>query len=109
MKSNLKLTAVFISLAFIVISCGKTSKEGKMIPNNAMAVMHLNTKSLSSKLSWNEIAVSSYQTHFVIHHAEDLTLSKCCVFSIHWNAVVLQTLLKEIIKRPVRARKPSWL
>jgi len=60
MKSNLKLTAVFISLAFIVISCGKTSKEGKMIPNNAMAVMHLNTKSLSSKLSWNEIKQTSW-------------------------------------------------
>ena len=62
-----------------------------------------------NSLSWNEIAVSSYQTHFVIHHAEDLALSKCCVFSIHWNAVVLQTLLKEIIKQPIRARKSSWL
>ena len=62
-----------------------------------------------NSLSWNEIAVSSYQTHFVIHHVEDLALSKCCVFSIHWNAVVLQTLLKEIIKQPIRARKSSWL
>ncbi|HEY9000212.1 MAG TPA: hypothetical protein VIM89_02580 [Mucilaginibacter sp.] len=62
-----------------------------------------------NRLNWNEIAVSSYQTHFVIHHVEDLTRSKCCVFSIHWNAVVLQTLLKEIIKQPIRARKSSWL
>ena len=62
-----------------------------------------------NKLNWNEIAVSSYQTHFVIHHVEDLSLSKCCVFSIHWNAVVLQSLLKEIIKQPIKARKSSWL
>ena len=62
-----------------------------------------------NKLKWNEIAVSSYQTHFVIHHVEDLSQTKCCVFSIHWNAVVLQTLLKDIIKQPIKARKSSWL
>ena len=62
-----------------------------------------------NKLSWHEIAVSSFQTHFAIHHITDLTQSKCCVFSIHWNAVVLQSLLNNIIKQPIRARKPSWL
>ncbi|WP_426671755.1 hypothetical protein ACPPVU_11010 [Mucilaginibacter sp. McL0603] len=60
-------------------------------------------------LKWSEIAVSSYQTHFVIHHIDDISQSKCCVFSIHWNAVVLQSLLKEIIKQPIKARKSSWL
>jgi hypothetical protein len=62
-----------------------------------------------NKLKWNEIMVRSYQTHFVIHHIEDLSQAKCFVFSIHWNAVVLQTLLKDIIKQPIRARKSSWL
>ncbi len=62
-----------------------------------------------NKLKWNEIAVSSYQTHFVIHHIENTGQSKCCVFSIHWNAVVLQSLLKDIIKQPIKIRKSSWL
>lgn len=62
-----------------------------------------------NKLKWNEIAVSSFQTHFAIHHVDDLSQSKCCVFSIHWNAVVLQSLLNDIVKQPVKARKPSWL
>ncbi len=61
------------------------------------------------KLKWNEIAIRSYQTHFVIHQVDDLSKSKCCVFSIHWNAVVLQSLLKEIIKQPTKVRKSSWL
>ena len=61
------------------------------------------------KLNWSEVAVSSYQTHFVVHHREDLSRTKCCIFSIHWNAVVLQTLLKDIIKQPIRAPKSSWL
>ena len=61
------------------------------------------------KLHWGEIAVSNYQTHFVIHHIDDISQSKCCVFSIHWNAVVLQSLLKEIVKQPIKARKSSWL
>ena len=62
-----------------------------------------------NKLKWKDIAISSYQTHFVVHHIDDLTQTKCCVFSIHWNAVVLQTLLKDIIKQPISARKSSWL
>jgi len=60
MKSNLKLIAIFISLAFIIASCGKTYKEGKMIPNNALAVVHVNTKSLADKLPWNDIKQTSW-------------------------------------------------
>jgi hypothetical protein len=63
----------------------------------------------NNRLKWSEVAVSSYQTHFNIHHINDPSQYKCCVFSIHWNAVVLQTLLNDIIKHPVKMRKPSWL
>ncbi|MDB5141795.1 MAG: hypothetical protein JWQ66_508 [Mucilaginibacter sp.] len=62
-----------------------------------------------NKLKWNQIIVNSYQTHFVIQHINDPKQSKCCVFSINWNAVILQALLKDIVKRPIKARKPSWL
>ncbi|MEP6594322.1 MAG: DUF4836 family protein [Ginsengibacter sp.] len=60
MKFNIKPAAIFISLVFIITSCSKTNDEGKMIPNNALAVMHLNTKSLSAKLSWNEIKQTNW-------------------------------------------------
>lgn len=62
-----------------------------------------------NKLKWNEIAISSYQTHFVIHHIHNIEQSKCCAFSIHWNAVILQSLLNDIIKKPIIVRKSSWL
>lgn len=62
MKSNVKLTGIFISMVFIITSCGKTKKEGEMIPANALAVLHLNTKSLSSKLSLNEIKQTTWFT-----------------------------------------------
>jgi len=63
----------------------------------------------NNKLKWNQIMINSHQTHFVIQHINDPKQSKCCVFSINWNAVVLQALLKDIVKRPIKARKSSWL
>jgi hypothetical protein len=60
MKLSTRLSAIFISLAFIITSCSKTNNEGKMIPKTALAVIHLNTKSLSNKLSWNEIKQTSW-------------------------------------------------
>ncbi|MEO6490934.1 MAG: DUF4836 family protein [Ferruginibacter sp.] len=39
-------------------SCSKTNKEGRYIPNGVALVIHLNGKSLSSKLPWEEIKQS---------------------------------------------------
>jgi hypothetical protein len=60
-----------------------------------------------NKLKWNEIAVKTSQSHFIIHHIDNPNQSKCIVFAIHWNAVVLQSLLKDVIKQPVKVRKSS--
>jgi hypothetical protein len=60
-----------------------------------------------NKLKWNEIVVNTCQTHFTIRHINDPARFKVCLFSIHWNAVVLQSLLKDIIKHPVRVHKSS--
>jgi hypothetical protein len=49
-------------------------------------------------LFWNEIALSNYRTYFMIHHKDDLKKIKRCSFKNDWNALILQTLLKEIIK-----------
>lgn len=49
-------------------------------------------------LQWDEIAVSSYQTYFMIYNCQN---KKQCVsksFANDWNAVILQVLLKEIVE-----------
>jgi hypothetical protein len=58
-----------------------------------------------NKLLWSEIAVKSYQTYFMIHHIDNPKKYKCCIFSIDWNAVVLQSLLKDIVKEQKRVPK----
>ena len=55
-------------------------------------------------LPWNKIAIKSYQKYFMVHHADDPKQYKCCVFSYDWNAVVLQSLLKDIITEHARVR-----
>ena len=50
-----------------------------------------------NKLPWDKIEIKSYQNYFLIHHADNPRQYKCCVFSIDWNAVILQSLLKDII------------
>lgn len=62
-----------------------------------------------NKLLWNEIAVKSYQTYFMIYDIDNPKKYKCCVFSIDWNAVVLQSLLKDIVKEQKRIPKSSSL
>ncbi len=49
-------------------------------------------------LFWNEIALSNYKTYFMIHHRDDLKKIKRCSFKNDWNALILQSLLKSIIK-----------
>jgi hypothetical protein len=52
----------------------------------------------ANKLPWDKIDIKSYQNYFLIHDADNPRLYKCCVFSIDWNGVVLQSLLKDIIR-----------
>ena len=49
-------------------------------------------------LPWNEIALSNYVTYFMIHHKTDLKKTKSRNFKNDWNALVLQELLKRIVK-----------
>ncbi|MEO6330258.1 MAG: DUF4836 family protein [Ginsengibacter sp.] len=60
MKSIFKLTVLLAVVLVILNSCSKTNNEVKMIPSNALVVMHLNTKSLTSKLSWDEIRQTNW-------------------------------------------------
>jgi len=51
-----------------------------------------------NKLAWDKIEIKSYQNYFLIHNSDNPQQYKCCVFSIDWNAVILQSLLKDIIR-----------
>src|SRR6187200_1073566 len=41
--------------ALLFASCKKTNEEGKLIPNSAGIVLQIDVRSLSSKISWEEI------------------------------------------------------
>ena len=56
----LKLTGIILSLAFILNSCSKTANQGKMVPKEAGFVLVINMKSLTSKVSWNDLKETSW-------------------------------------------------
>lgn len=59
MKSKLLLiTSLFTILVFT--ACNKGGKTGLLIPKDAGLVLHIDLSSLSSKLSWDEIAKTSW-------------------------------------------------
>ncbi len=81
MKSLSRLTLILFMAAFLFSSCSKKNELGKMIPKNAMFVVHLDTKSLRQKLTWDDIkqsnwfheAMKHYQEY---HHATDDQVKK---------------------------------
>lgn len=46
---------VIASMVMLFASCNKSNTQGRLIPKDAAIVMQVNGKSLSSKLSWEEI------------------------------------------------------
>ncbi|MDB5007630.1 MAG: hypothetical protein JWQ84_906 [Mucilaginibacter sp.] len=55
---------------------------------------------------WDEIALSNYQTYFMIYHKKELKKTKRCSFKNDWNALILQSLLKRIIQEHNAHRNP---
>jgi len=37
-----------------------------MIPSNALMVLHINTKSLTAKLSWNDIKQTNWFKNYIV-------------------------------------------
>ena len=60
MKPFLRISICVVAFALILSSCSKKNELGKMIPNNAMFVVHLNAKSLRQKLTWDDIKQTSW-------------------------------------------------
>lgn len=74
-----------------------------------LAGVKFNTDGISwdkrNKLLWHEIALSNYRTYFMIHHADNAHQNKSCSFSMDWNALILQVLLKNIVKQQKQSRE----
>lgn len=57
-KKPLIILSLLLSILFV--SCKQGGKTGLLVPKDAGFVLHINTKSLSSKLSWEEIRQSEW-------------------------------------------------
>lgn len=44
-----------VALLLLLASCSKTNQQGKLVPKDAAAVLHINGKSLNEKLPWDEV------------------------------------------------------
>src|SRR5258706_12441782 len=72
-RSVLVLSAVALLLA----SCSnKGGKSGLMVPKDAAFVLHINSASLSSKISWNEIKQTSWFTEMRTQTASSASLAQ---------------------------------
>ena len=60
MKSFSKLFITFCATAFLFSSCSKQNEAGRMVPKDAMFVFQVNTKSLKTKLTWDDIKQTSW-------------------------------------------------
>jgi hypothetical protein len=64
MKSFFRITLAACVAALLFSSCSKKNEIGKMIPKSAMFVVHLDTKSLKEKLTWDDIKQTSWFKKF---------------------------------------------
>ncbi len=60
MKSFIKLTITITICSIIFSACNKSNTLGKMIPKNALVIVHINEKSMSSKVSWNDLKQTAW-------------------------------------------------
>ena len=63
---HIKLISLVGLMCLLVISCSKKSNLGKMIPKEAAVVIELNSKSLLSKLSWEDIKKSYWYNQLML-------------------------------------------
>ena len=61
----LKLAVSVILISTVITSCStKSANQGKMVPKEAFVVVVANTKSITSKLNWNDMMQSSWFKEF---------------------------------------------
>ena len=60
MKRASLLLTLSLFVLLLVVSCKKGDKTGLLVPEDAGVVVHINSPSLSSKLSWEEISQTEW-------------------------------------------------
>ncbi|RYG03590.1 MAG: DUF4836 family protein [Chitinophagaceae bacterium] len=60
MKLKFSRIALFAVVSVLAVSCGSGDKSGPAIPKDASVVVHINSGSLTKKLSWEEIKASNW-------------------------------------------------
>jgi hypothetical protein len=60
MKSLFKLVSIIVTGSLLFTACRSENKSGKLVPKDAALVIHVDGKSLSSKLSWDEIKQTNW-------------------------------------------------
>jgi Domain of unknown function (DUF4836) len=60
MKYYVRCLVILGVIAFTFSSCSKKNEVGKMIPKDAMFILQLNTKSLMSKVPWQDVKQTSW-------------------------------------------------
>ena len=75
MKRTLSLLTLSSLVLLFAISCNKADKTGLLVPKDAGVVVHINSASLSSKLSWEEISQTDWFKE-LSNHTTDSTAQK---------------------------------
>src|SRR4051812_23997473 len=72
MKRINLLAGTLVITLIIFSSCNSIDKKAPLVPRDAAFVMHVNTNSLSSKLSWDDIKKSNWFSEVSMHHKDSL-------------------------------------
>jgi len=72
-KYKLTFGAIIAGLLFLFTSCSSVDKKAPLVPKDAAFTIHLNTNSLSSKLSWEEIRKSNWFNEATSKQDDSLT------------------------------------
>ena len=60
MKMYIRLTIAIVATFTILSGCNSVDKKAPLLPKDASFVVHFNTNSLSSKLSWQDVSRSKW-------------------------------------------------
>src|SRR5437868_10861759 len=72
-----RLLLILLVAAVALNSCSnKGGKSGLMVPKDAAVVVHINSSSLSSKISWNEIKQANWFREMRTHSDDNDSLTQ---------------------------------
>lgn len=60
MNNKRPLALVALIMAILLVSCSQGGKTGLLVPKDASVVVHINLKSLSQKITWDELKSSKW-------------------------------------------------